>query len=98
MLPHFLCSVVKDGQTDEFAACAYEEGAYAPKEVFAAVLAGAEQVFVVGIDHGIDRDAVGEHAGDIVERPHDLRERHGERDSSSDFLFVAQDGGFEDAV
>lgn len=75
-----------------------EECSYAAQGVFTPVLARAEQSFAVGIDHRVGGDAVGQHAGDIVECPHDLRERHGERDFASCLLLVAQECGFGDAV
>lgn len=96
--PYFLCSVVENGQADEFAPRMDEECSYAAQGVFAAVLSGSEHSFAVGIDHRVGGDAVGQHAGDIVECAHNLGERHGECDFATRSLLIAQEGGFGDAV
>lgn len=76
--PYFLCSVVEYGQADEFSACMDEECANAAEGILSAFFSCAEVSFAVGIDHVLLGDAVGVHAGDVVERAYNLGERHGE--------------------
>lgn len=86
------------GQSDEFAPCVYEERSYSPYGVFPPVLSCSQQSFAVCLYHVLLCDAIRQHAGDIVERAHDLHKRHGESYFSSGRLFVSQYRRFCDAI